>query len=141
MCASTLSGGATAQANMSERGDDRTLAANPHICERTSSRFSFIWGRRLSECCFSRSDINFSTSQVVFPDYFYLCSKKQPPSENNVSLFSLVSVALSWALSAGACRLWLSSTPMRRVFLEKAAATPAFQMHSQHCLLRKAPSH
>lgn len=76
---------------------------------------------------FSRSDINFSRSQVVLSDCFYLGPNKQPPSENMVSLFSLVSGALRPALSGRACPSWLSSTPMRRVFLENTGFPDAFQ--------------
>lgn len=88
---------------------------------------------------FSRADIILPKCQVVIVDCFYLCLNKQLPSENDVSLSTSVGVALTWASLARACQLWLPSTVMRGVFLEKAAATPAFKMHSQRGACRENP--
>lgn len=87
---------------------------------------------------FLRADIIVPKCQVVILDCSYLCLKPLL-SENNVRLLTLVGVALSWALLARACQLWLPSTATSGVFLEKAAATLAFKMHSQRGACRENP--
>lgn len=96
MHVSAFSGGASAQANMSEGGDDGTL----HSCKRAS-----------------RADIIVPKCQVVILDCFYLCLNKPVLSENNVSSSTLVGVALSWASLA--CQLWLPSAVMRGYSLKR----------------------
>lgn len=91
MGASTFSSSASAQANTSEGGDDGTLAANPHVCERTS--FSVVIQPALQAAgmkgSFSRSDVNLGGSQVDLSD----CSDHQ--TAPRVKIILVYSLSLS----------------------------------------------
>lgn len=140
MHVSAFSGDASAQANMSKRGRQWDAA----LLQKSILQFLIQLGSQaagIKKNSFLHADISLSKCQVVLLDCFYSCPIKQLLIENNISLFPLVGVALSWASSAHACQLWLSSTAMRGVFPEKAAATPAFKMHSQRGPVKKSPLH